>query len=397
MTPSARVQAAIEILDEVLAAARGGGAPADRVIGDWFRSRRFAGSKDRRAVRELVYRAIRACGPVPASGRAAMVRLALVHEGGDAAVASLFDGGTHAPQPIGQNERAAEGGVAPVWLMALLSQSGLSVEDGEALLGRAPLDIRANTLKADRASLILPEPGEALLAPQGLRLPANTLVEQWDAYTQGQIEIQDAGSQLTCQIVAARAGETVIDLCAGAGGKALALAADMGNVGRLIACDVDRGRLARLAPRAARAGVAVIEEVLMNPGHEAAALAAYAGKADAVLVDAPCSGTGTWRRQPEGRWRLSEKELARLTALQSRLLDVAAGLVAPQGRLIFVTCSVLDAEGADQIAAFLARHPGWRTETPVIGAGVARGGGLRLTPLHDDTDGFFVARLVPVC
>ena len=113
--------------------------------------------------------------------------------------------------------------------------------------------------------------------------------------------------------------------------------------------------------------------------------------------DAPCSGTGTWRRQPEGRWRLSEKELARLTALQSRLLDVAAGLVAPQGRLIFVTCSVLDAEGADQIAAFLARHPGWRTETPVIGAGVARGGGLRLTPLHDDTDGFFVARLVPVC
>jgi len=397
MTPSARVQAAIEIIDEVIAAARGGGAPADRVIGDWFRSRRFAGSKDRRAVRDLVYRAIRACGPVPASGRAAMLRLACAQDGGDAPLASLFDGSAHAPAPIGQNERPALGGIAPVWLAMLLAQSDLSDGDGEALLGRAPLDIRVNTLKADRAHIDLPVAGEALLARQGLRLPANTPVEQWDAYAQGLVEIQDAGSQLTCQIVAARAGETVIDLCAGAGGKTLALAADMGNVGRLIAADVDRGRLARLSPRAARAGVAVIEEVMMNPGQEAAALAAYAGKADAVLVDAPCSGTGTWRRSPEGRWRLSDKELARLRALQSRLLDVAAGLVAPDGRLIFVTCSVLDAEGPDQITAFLSRHPNWRAQTPEIGAGVARGGGLRLTPLHDATDGFFVARLVPVC
>ena len=395
MTPSARVQAAIEILDAIIAAARAGGAPADRVFADWFRTRRFAGSKDRRAVRELVYGAIRACGPVPVTGRAAMLRLAQI----DPVLAGLFDGGIHAPAPIDPAEPVAQGGVAPAWLERRLADSG--VDHPEALLGRAPLDVRVNALKADRAAIDLPASGELLVARHGLRFAPGTPVESWPAYEQGLIEVQDGGSQLTCQAVEAQPGETVVDLCAGAGGKTLALAAAMssngGGKGRLIAADVDRARLQRLTPRAERAGAAWVETCLMNPGKEPEALADVAGRADAVLIDAPCSGTGTWRRNPEARWRLSEKELSRVTAIQSRLLDVAAGLVAPGGRIVFVTCSLLDAEGADQIAAFLARDPRWQAQDLHLGAGTPRGDGLRLDPAHDGTDGFFVARLKRVC
>lgn len=392
MTPQARVQAAIEILDAVIAAARSGGAPADRIITEWFRTRRFAGSKDRRAVRDLAYAAIRACGPVPISGRAAMLRVAQ----GDAGLAGLFDGGRHAPAPIAPGEPVAEAGVAPAWLEQRLAASDITGAAAEALLGRAPLDVRVNALKADRATLMLPEPGEALLSPQGLRFAPNTPVEQWDAYKQGQIEVQDGGSQLVCGAVAAMPGETVVDLCAGAGGKTLGLAAAMGNRGRLIACDVDRARLSRLAPRAERAGAIIAQTVLMNPGREMEALAPFAGQVDAVLIDAPCSGVGTWRRNPEARWRLGEGELARVTGIQRRLLDLAVGLVRPGGRIIFVTCSLLDEEGAGQFTAFLARHPGVRADALDLGAGAARGDGVRLSPLADETDGFFVgaARLL---
>ena len=389
MTPAARVQAAIEILDLVIEAALRQGAPADRLIADWFRPRRFAGSGDRRAVRELVYRAIRACGPVPANGRAAMLALAR----DDTALAALFDGSRHAPAPIVPDEPVAEGGVAPHWLETALAASDIAGDEAQALLGRAPLDLRVNTLKADRATIELPEPGEPVAA-EGLRFPSGTAVENWAAYTDGRVEVQDAGSQLACLAVAAQPGETVVDLCAGAGGKTLALAAAMAGRGRLVACDSDRARLSRLAPRAARAGAAQIEERLLDPGREAAALADLAGGCDAVLVDAPCSGTGTWRRNPEARWRLTGEQLARYAAIQARLLDVASALVRPGGRLVFVTCSLLDAEGADQATAFLARHPGWRADRPELGAGQARGEGLRLSPLCDETDGFFIARLI---
>lgn len=390
MTPQARVQAAIEVLGLVIEAARRGGAPADRIITDWFRTRRFAGSGDRRAVRELAYAAIRGCGEIPESGRAALLLLA----SRDPALAGLFDGSRHAPEPIDPAEPMAEPGTAPRWLAEALSASGVGAADAATLLDRAPLDIRVNTLKADRATLDLPVAGELLLAPQGLRLPHGTNVESWDAYQAGQIEVQDGGSQLTCLAVAAQPGETVIDLCAGAGGKTLALAAAMDGRGRLIASDTDRTRLSRLAPRAERAGAAGIETRLLNPNRELDALADLAGQADAVLVDAPCSGTGTWRRNPEARWRLSPQEVARYAAIQSRLFDLAATLVRPGGRLVFVTCSLLDAEGADQIDAFLARQTGWRAEAPGIGAGTPRGAGLRLSPWHDGTDGFFVARLL---
>ncbi|MEQ8771887.1 MAG: RsmB/NOP family class I SAM-dependent RNA methyltransferase, partial [Erythrobacter sp.] len=277
MTPAARVQAAIEVLDFVIEAAKGEGAPADRILADYFRARRYAGSKDRRAVRELVYAAIRALGPVPGNGRDAM----LAYGRADPAnhhVLDLFDGSPHGPAPIEaplEKDGAIEAtpGLAPEWLVAALARSGMAGEAAQALMGRASLDVRVNTLKADRESLDLPEPGEHLAASQALRFPAGTRVEEWDAYRDGMIEVQDHGSQLACLAADARPGETVVDLCAGAGGKSLALAAAMSNSGRLVACDTDKRRLGNLAPRAERAGAGLIEPRLIDPGREIEALA----------------------------------------------------------------------------------------------------------------------------
>lgn len=387
MTPAARVQTAIELLDRIVEAARAKAAPADRILAEWFRSNRFAGSKDRRAIRELVYAAIRACGPVPATGRAAMLRLAQ----DDPAIAPLFDGSHYGPAPLADNEPVAEGGVAPRWLVDRLAASGVDGIDAAALLDRAPLDLRVNTLRAERATLALPEAAVPTAAPHGLRLATGTPVEQWDAFRAGAIEVQDTGSQLACLAAAARPGETVVDLCAGGGGKTLALAAAMDNQGRLVASDTDRGRLSRLAPRAERAGATCIETLLLDPRRELEALSGLAGQADAVLVDAPCSGTGTWRRNPEARWRLDEAELARLAELQAYLLDIAAQLIKPGGRVVYVTCSLLDEEGAGQFEAFLARHPQLQPQAMALPLGQARGQGIRLAPAHDGTDGFFIA------
>ena len=387
MTPAARVQTSIELLGTIIEAARSKGAPADRILAEWFRNNRFAGSKDRRAIRELVYSAIRACGPVPKSGRAAMLRLAETDE----SLAPLFDGSNYGPAAIADGEEAAEGGVAPAWLADKLAASNIAGEEAEALLGRAPLDLRVNTLKAERATLTLPVEAEPTAAPNGLRLEAGTQVEQWPEWRGGQIEVQDTGSQLACLAVNAQPGETIIDLCAGGGGKTLALAAAMDNLGRLIASDTDRGRLSRLAPRAERAGATIIETRLLDPKREFEALADLEGQADAVMVDAPCSGTGTWRRNPEARWRLDEAELARLTALQAELLDLAARLVKPGGRIVYVTCSLLDEEGAGQFSAFLDRVNAFEAQDFSLPAGRERGNGRRLTPYHDGTDGFFIA------
>ena len=389
MTPAARVQAAIGLLDQVIAAALAKGAPADRILADWFRASRFAGSKDRRAIRELVYAAIRHCGPVPQTGRAAMLALA----DGDPALLPLFDGSPYGPAPVEEGELVAEAGIAPQWLVERLAASGIEGQEAAALLDRAPLDIRVNALKADRDALALPLAGERLPTAQGLRFPFGTPIEQWTEYQDGLIEVQDGGSQLACEAVGAAPGETVIDLCAGAGGKTLALAAAMAGGGTLIAADTDRGRLAKLAPRAERAGALIAETVLLNPGREAEALAAWQGKADAVLIDAPCSGTGTWRRNPEARWRLDAAALDRLAALQARLLEIAAQLVRPGGRLVYVVCSLLDEEGAGQAAAFLGCHPEFSAGPPALPLGSPRGSGIRLTPFHDETDGFFIARL----
>lgn len=389
MIPAARVQAAIELLDQIILAAETKGAPADRLIREYFKTRRYAGSKDRRAVRELVYRAVRLCGPVPPSGRAAM--LALANE--DETLKPLFDGSAHGPGAIVKGDPVAKTGIAQQWLAEELARAGIKGEVAEALLGRAPLDVRVNALKADRATLELPEQGEELASAQGLRFEFGTQVEQWNEYRDGLIEIQDHGSQLVCEAVPAKPGDTVIDLCAGAGGKTLSLAARFGNAINLVAADTDKRRLGNLAPRAARAGAQIEHTVLLNPMHEMEALGEWEASADHVLVDAPCSGTGTWRRNPESRWRLNPRELVKLTQLQDHVLDTAANLVKSGGTITFITCSLLDDEGTDRIAAFLGRHEGWSAKRPELALGIAHGEGMRLDPFRDGTDGFFVAIL----
>ncbi len=393
MRPPARVQAAIELLDEIIGAALDTGPPADRLIADYFKQRRYAGSKDRRAVRELTYRAIRECGPVPVSGRAAMLRVAE----GDADLQALFDGSPHAPAAIVEGEKPADAGIAPQWLREELAKSGIADGEAKALLDRAPLDVRVNTLKNTRDALELPEPGEALAAPHALRFEGGTRIEQWDAYNDGRIEVQDHGSQLACVAANAQAGETVIDLCAGAGGKTLALAAAMANEGELLACDTNKRRLSQLAPRAERAGATNITSKLLDPGKELEMLEAQHGAADLVIIDAPCSGTGTWRRNPESRWRMSPNGLDKLMAAQTRLLDIGSALVKPGGRMLYIVCSLLDGEGKAQIDRFLAANSQWSAKTSDLPAGRTHGPGIRLTPHHDGTDGFFIAQLCLAC
>lgn len=395
MTPSARTQAAIELLDQIIAAARDQGAAADTLIARYFATRRYAGSKDRRAVRDLVYAAIRELGERPVSGRAAMLALARA----DPAVAAGFDGVGHGPAAIGAGETPARTGIAPAWIVDRLRASG--IDDGElaALIARAPLDVRINRAVGEPIAIDGAEPIRGL--PDALRLPPGTNIEQLAAWNRGAIEVQDAGSQIVTLAARAQPGQRIVDLCAGAGGKTLALAAAMAGSGdgkgALLATDTDRARLSRLAPRAERARAGMIETRLLDPGRETEALSDWAEAADCVLVDAPCSGTGTWRRNPEARWRLTPERIGRLVETQRHVLEIGAGLVKPGGALVYIVCSLLDAEGAGQVAAFLAANPGWRAQPLDLPAGRAHGPGTRLTPAHDATDGFFVARLHHAC
>ena len=389
MTPAARAQAAIDLLDEIIVAARDGGAAADTLIARYFKTRRYAGSKDRRAVRDLVYRAIRRSGDRPETGRAAL--LGVAEE--DPELLPLFDGSLHAPQPPVAGEAIAEGRAVPGWLERDIE--ALGPDEAKALLGRAPLDIRVNRLKSDRAAVLAAIDGAVPTdySDHGVRLPEGFAVEAHPLWASGAIEVQDEGSQLISTLCEARPGMTVVDLCAGAGGKTLALAADMEGQGRVIACDTVKARLDRMVPRAERAGVTNIEPRLLNGGREAEALRDLEGQADVVLVDAPCSGAGTWRRNPEARWRLTPQRLAAINALQSRIIDFAVPLLKPGGVLVYAVCSVLDSEGRDQIAALRARHSALTPETALHHAGRIWGDGVLLTPARDRTDGFYVARL----
>ena len=338
-------------------------------------------------MRELVYAAIRALGERPASGRAALLALAKA----DPELAATFDGVGHGPAVIGPSETPAKTGIAPNWILDRLRQSGLDDSEFPALIDRAPLDARINRVIDEVIEIEGAEPIAGL--PNGLRLPSGTQVEQLPAYNHGAIEVQDAGSQFVTLAARAQPGQRIVDLCAGAGGKTLALAAAMGGQGALLATDTDRARLSRLAPRAERARAGIIETRRLNPGREVEMLDDWLGSADCVLIDAPCSGTGTWRRNPEARWRLTPDRIERLVETQRHVLEVGATLVKPGGTLVYIVCSLLDEEGAGQVAAFLAANPGWRAQSLDLGAGRAHGAGTRLTPAHDATDGFFVARL----
>ena len=387
MTPAARTQAAIEIIDEVIRSAREGGAAADTLVARYFKTRRYAGSKDRRAVRELVFRAIRSFAE-PISGRAALLGLGRISP----EIEATFDGSGHGPVPRDEGDAEAEAKAVPEWLRTGLDPL-LGDEELPALLERAPLDVRVNGLRGSvaEAAAKLPESEPTPHSPLGLRLPEGYNVLQTEAWHSGLVEVQDEGSQLICLACQPTSGMRVLDLCAGAGGKTLAMAAEMRNEGSILASDTDRGRLGKMQPRLERAGVTIAQGRLMDPGKEAEALSDVIGQADLVFVDAPCSGTGTWRRNPETRWRMTPERLDRLVALQSHLLDVAAQMVRPGGQIVYAVCSLLAREGREQAEALTIRSSLVPESLPML-AGRQAGPGVLLSPAHDGTDGFFVAR-----
>jgi len=391
MTPAARLQAATEILDEVIEAARSEGPAADVIVTRYFKQRRYAGSKDRRAVRDLGFRGIRRSAERPESGRAAILGLADdEHE-----LLPLF-GEPRGPERMAADEPAAAAGLGPGWMVPELSPL-VGPDEWPARPERAPLDLRTNVARTSRDELLaqFPDGAATQLSPWGLRLPPDTRVDDHPAIQDGLAEVQDEGSQLIAFACAATDDERMVDLCAGAGGKSLALAAAApGAV--ILATDSNRARLAKLPARAERAG-ARIDTRLLNPPRELEELHDWIGEADLVLVDAPCSGSGTWRRNPEGRWRLTPERLHRLVEVQSRLLEIGAELVRPGGRLVYAVCSLLSREGAGQIERFISSRSSWHVQETLVTAGRSDGAGRLLTPAHDGTDGFFVARLDRPC
>jgi 16S rRNA (cytosine967-C5)-methyltransferase len=431
MTPGARIAAAIDLLETVTADPR----PADRVANGFFRARRYMGSKDRRAVAELAYQVLRRRArldwwigreaPGTKSDRARVLALlTLTGERDISGVAGLFDGAGYHPKPLSTAEKvlvkALTGqklehpeqplwvrGEVPEWLLPALGETlgdGLEAEL-EALADEAPIDLRVNRLKADRDQAVAALAAEGLpaeptaLSPIGLRLAGRRAVTASRAYRDGLVELQDEGSQIVALLTDARPAMTVVDLCAGAGGKILALAATMDNSGRLFALDLDAARLGRSGSRIARAGVRnVVLHVLSST--EDMVLSDLAGSCERVLVDAPCTGSGAWRRNPDARWRLDPQALTLFAEHQDEVLDAGAALVAPGGRLVYATCSLIPEENQRRVESFLARHDGfvllpigqvW-AET-LEGPCPTEDATLQLTPARHGTDGFFLAIL----
>jgi len=282
MRPAARLQSAIELLDAILVAAKEGGASADQLAKAFFAERRYAGSKDRRAVRELAWQAIRQFGERPTTARSAFVALA----DEDEQLAALFDGSGYGPPAVAVDEPRAMGGPLPDWILPHLS-AFIDNSERPALLDRAPLDVRANLLKTTRAEIAAQLPEAEILdqSPHALRLPTGWPVDSHPLFTSGLAEIQDLGSQIIVDACAVAPGMTVLDICAGAGGKTLALAAAMQNSGKLIASDTNRNRLDQLPPRARRAGASSIQTLLLNPGREIEMLSDIANTCDQFLVE----------------------------------------------------------------------------------------------------------------
>ncbi len=385
MTPPARLQAAIELLDWIIAAARDNGASADNIAKKFFKERRYAGSGDRRAIRELVYTAIRRWGERPKNGREAM--LGLVAEQPE--LQELFTGSAYGPAAIGADEPVASGAQIPDWLADRFATL-IDEPERKALFDRAPLHIRVNGQRATDLEVTSAWPDAIALAlPHGYELPAGTQLEDKTLFREGAIEIQDLGSQAIAMACAATQPKLVLDLCAGAGGKTLALAAMLPDDSKIIAADTDRGRLSRIEPRKRRAGARNIETILLAPGKEIDALHHLKSSCDLVLIDAPCSGTGTWRRNPELRWRMTAKRLEHTTALQQTLIDLGSEMVKPGGRLVYAVCSLLDEEGGDQTNKFLESHPQWREISIDLPVGRPYRKGTLLSPHHDGTDGFY--------
>lgn len=420
MTPAGRAAAAIELLRGIAA----GADPADTILTEYFRRRRYAGSGDRRAIRELVYGVLRGLGLLKwrlaeAGGDSEDARAWLIAETAARApdeLAAMFGGGQFGPDPLNEEERAlaehlASQAVAaaprwarlncPEWLLERFDRAFPQTCDAEvaALNEPAPVDLRVNLLRTSRAAVqaYLREEGHAVvptdLSPAGLRADAWLPLANSKSFKDGLVEIQDEGSQMLALAVNARPGERVADLCAGAGGKTLALAVMMENSGEIIAADVSPSRLRRMTPRLRRAGVTIAHATTVD----IAALADAVEPVDRVLIDAPCSATGAWRRHPEARWRLTPGQMAEHVATQAGLLRDGARLVRPGGWLIYATCSLLPEENEDQAAAFLNGHAQFRrvpveqylSEDQLASAGLSAGGDLNLSPARNGTDGVF--------
>jgi len=383
MTPGARVQAAIEILDDILA-----GQAAEKALTTWGRRSRFAGSKDRAAVRDHVFQALRCLRSHAVLGGSRTGRGLLIgamrDDGRDPA--ELFTGVGHAPSPLETTETQpprefgslAEAHDLPDWLWPVFERSlgAQAVQAAQALRSRAPVHLRVNRKKGDREAAIARLASEGIEAtthpasPTALTVTSGARrVKNAESYTQGFVELQDSASQAVVDALPLQNGQRVLDYCAGGGGKALAMAAaaDLD----LYAHDVEPRRMKDIPERAARAGVTI--SCLST--QELRSHAPF----DLVLCDAPCSGSGSWRRDPEGKWRLTPQALDELTTLQARILDEAAQLVAEGGVLAFATCSMLDVENAHQSQAFLDRTPGWQALS------------TQSWHVHTGTDGFYVS------
>lgn len=427
MTPAARIAAAIEVLADIAAQRR----PAAEALKDWGRAHRFAGSGDRSEVANLVYDALRVRASAALlmgaeTPRAIMIGMLRRLRGLDGpAIAALFGADRYAAPALDADEAARldgatlEGAPAhvigdyPDWLEPYFERAFGASRAGEiaALAARAPLDLRVNLLKAIRPQILeaighhAPEPTP--LSPLGIRIAPREngrvpYVQAEPAFLKGAIEVQDEGSQLVALLAGARAGQQVLDLCAGAGGKTLALAAAMNNTGQIFATDNDARRLKNIHERLERASARNVQ--VRTPTGRAPKIEGLAGRMDLVLVDAPCTGTGTWRRNPDAKWRMRPGALEQRQREQGEVLDLAAPCVKPGGRLVYVTCSLLDEENGAQVSAFLTRHKGFAVLPPAEVAADAgltvladhqdvSGQGLLLTPARTGTDGFFIAVL----
>lgn len=433
MIPAARISAAIEVLDDIATRRR----PAPDALKDWGLAHRFAGSKDRRAIGDLVFDALRHKNSSAAAaggddGRSVMLGLFYQHRGHDiAALEKLFSGDRFAPAPLTDDERAVLAGDNlanapdyvrgdyPEWIAPNFARifGDNVVAEMQALATPAPLDLRVNTLKAEAdhaaselAAAIGRTPERPALSALCLRLPlepgsGEPHIASTEPFLKGQIEIQDLGSQLAAEFAGARPGMQVLDLCAGGGGKTLALAAAMQNHGQIFAHDSDRRRLAPIHDRLTRAGVRNVQVRTPRPNSDV--LDDLEKRMDLVLVDAPCTGTGTWRRNPDAKWRIRPGSLAERNKDQALVLASASRYVKAGGRLAYITCSVLEEENTDQIEAFLAAHPDFSVVPPqavveayeqeslnILGPAVRLlSNGLLMTPLTSGTDGFFVSVL----
>ncbi|MFB9263708.1 RsmB/NOP family class I SAM-dependent RNA methyltransferase [Bradyrhizobium erythrophlei] len=429
MTPAARLSAAIELIDTIDAQR----IPAAKALKEWGTAHRYAGSGDRAAISGLIWDVLRRQSSSAylmddGSARARVLGMLKLERGMDlATITALCDGGRFAPTPLTEAEqtaltsRALEGAPAhiagdyPEWLDPYLAKvfGEERAAEATAMASRAPLDLRVNTLRGKREKVLprLSHLGakETPWSPLGLRIELaadarNPGIHSEEDFIKGAIEVQDEGSQLAALFSAAKPGEQVIDLCAGAGGKTLALAAMMGGKGRLIATDHDKRQLAPIHERLSRAGVHNCE--VRTPRGEADALADIKASADLVLIDAPCTGTGTWRRNPDAKWRMRPGALEVRLKDQIEVLDRAAPLVKPGGRIAYITCSVLPDENGAQVRAFIARHPEFSVQPPdetasvlwdkaedFAKAALQSDEGWLMTPRRTGTDGFFVSVL----